>query len=75
MLGFLFNQRECKELGYVLRKELDEMLYDLKDGRIDTEIRGAIESRYKIVFRMYARLASPKELSRYALSRKPQTRQ
>ncbi|MEF3303325.1 hypothetical protein [Paenibacillus sp. GYB003] len=66
MLGFLFNQRECKELGYVLRKELDEMLFDLKDHRLETEVRKAIESRYKVVFRMYARLASPKDLSRYA---------
>ncbi|GAA3411880.1 hypothetical protein ACFFNY_34520 [Paenibacillus hodogayensis] len=66
MLGFLFNQRECKELGYVLRKELDEMLFDLKDHRLEGDVKKAIESRYKIVFRMYARLASPKDLSRYA---------
>ena len=65
MLGFLLNQRECKELGYMLRKELDEMLFDLKDRRIDPEVKSAIESRYKVVFRMYARLASPGELSKY----------
>jgi hypothetical protein len=66
MLGFLFNDRECRELDYVLRKELDEMLFDLNDKRIDNEIKTAIENRYKIIFRMYARLASPKEISRYA---------
>lgn len=69
MLGFLFNQRECKELGYLLRKELDEMLFDLKDHRLDGEVKNAIESRYKVVFRMYARLASPKDLSKYARNR------
>jgi hypothetical protein len=69
MIGFLFNERECKELDYVLRKELDEMLFDLNDKRIDHEIKGAIESRYKIIFRMFARLASPKEISRYARSK------
>ena len=69
MLGFLFNQRECKELGYVLRKELDEMLFDLKDQRLDGEVKAAIESRYKVIFRMYARLATPKDLSRYARNR------
>lgn len=69
MLGVLFNDRECKELNYVLRKELDEMLLDLTDQRIDGDIRGAIETRYKVVFRMYARLASPKELSKYARNR------
>jgi hypothetical protein len=69
MIGFLFNERECRELDYVLRKELDEMLFDLNDKRIDTDIKTAIESRYKVIFRMYARLASPKEISRYARNR------
>jgi hypothetical protein len=69
MLGFLFNDRECRELDYVLRKELDEMLYDLNDKRMDNEIKGAIEARYKIIFRMYARLASPKDISKYARNR------
>lgn len=69
MLGFLFNDRECRELDYVLRKELDEMLFDLNDKRIDQEIKGAIESRYKVIFRMYARLATPKEISKYARNR------
>ena len=41
MLGFLFNERECRELDYVLRKELDEMLFDLNDKRIDQEIKGS----------------------------------
>lgn len=69
MLGVLFNDRECKELNYLLRKELDEMLLDLSDHRIDGDIKLAIESRYKVIFRMYARMASPKELSRYARHR------
>ena len=66
MLGFLFNAKECKELDYLLRKELDEMLFDLSDKKMDKEMKHAIEQRYKVVFRMYARLASPKEISRYA---------
>jgi hypothetical protein len=69
MLGFLFNERECRELDYVLRKELDEMLFDLNDKRMDNDIKTAIEARYKIIFRMYARLASPKDISRYARNR------
>lgn len=69
MLGLLFNEKECKELDYVLRKELDEMLFDLSDTRLEYEIRTAIANRYKTVFRMYARFASPKELSRYVRNR------
>lgn len=66
MLGMLFNEKECKELDYVLRKELDEMLLDMSDQRLDQNIRQAIANRYKTVFRMYARFAPQKELSKYA---------
>ncbi|WJH36449.1 hypothetical protein MJA45_01535 [Paenibacillus aurantius] len=66
MLGFLFNDRECRELDYVLKKELDEMLFDLKDQKLNSDVRKAIEARYKVIFRMYARLASPSEISKYA---------
>ncbi|MFD3271735.1 hypothetical protein ACE3MS_16580 [Paenibacillus dendritiformis] len=66
MLGFLFNDNECRELGYMLRKELDEMLFDLSDNRLDSEVRQAISRRYRTVFRMYARIASPKDLLKYA---------
>lgn len=66
MIGFLFNDRECRELDYVLRKELEEMLFDLNDQRMDQDIKTAIETRYKVIFRMYARLASPRDISRYA---------
>lgn len=66
MLGFLFNEMECRELGFMLRKELDEMMFDLKDDGLNRDVRTAIEKRYRVVFRMYARLASPNEISRYA---------
>lgn len=69
LMGFLFNERECRELDYLLRKELDEMLFDLRDNRMDDEIKAAIEARYNVIFRMYARIASPKEISKYARNR------
>jgi len=69
MLGFLFNDRECKELDYLLRKDLDEMLLDLSDKRIDGALRKAIEERYHIVFKMYSRIGTTKELSKYVRSR------
>lgn len=70
LLGMLLSDRECREFNYLLRKELDEMQLDLKDGRIDASMKAAIELRYKVIFRMFARIASPKELSQYALHRK-----
>ena len=72
MLGMLLTDKECKELSYMLRKELDEMLIDLSDRRLDGPIREAIMNRYKVVFRMFARMASPKELSRYAIGLRQQ---
>jgi len=69
MLGFLFNDRECKELEYMLKKELEEMLLDLNDKRIDGALRKAIEERYQTVFKMLIRFGEPKDLSRYARNR------
>lgn len=69
MIGFLFNERECRELDYVLRKELDEMLFDLNDKRMENDMKEAIENRYRVIFRMYARLASPKDITKYARNR------
>lgn len=68
MLGMLFNDRECKEFDYVLRKELDELILDLSDHRLDGDIRKSIARRYRVIFRMYARIASPKQLSKYAIN-------
>lgn len=72
MLGILFTDKECRELGYLLRKELDEMLLDIRDRRLDGPVKEAITSRYKTIFRMYARIASPRELSRYAIGLRSQ---
>jgi hypothetical protein len=65
MIGYLFTDRERRELEYVLRKELDEMVMDLNDARIDPDIKRAIETRYKVIFGMYARSASSKDKAKY----------
>lgn len=67
MLGMLLNDHECHELNFMLRKELDEMLFDLQDTQLDPTLKLAIRSRYKMVFRLFSRFATPKELSRYTL--------
>jgi len=69
MLGFLFNEKECNELEYMIKKELEEMLMDLNDKRIEGALRSSIEERYQIVFRMFSRMGSTKELSKYARNR------
>lgn len=72
MLGMMFTEKECKEFDYLLRKEMDEMLLDMNDRRLDGPVKEAISKRYKIIFRMYARIAPPRELSRYVMGLKSQ---
>lgn len=72
MLGMMLSDKECKELDYLLRKEMDEMLLDMSDRRLDGPVKEAISKRYKVIFRMYARFAAPRELSRYALGLRSQ---
>jgi len=52
----------------MLRKELDEMLLDLSDPYLENTVIQSIRARYKVVFRMYARMASPSDLSMYTLN-------
>jgi hypothetical protein len=69
MLGFLVNQKEIKELEYLLKREMDEILFDFDDARIDYVVKRAMEERYKILFRLFKRIASPVECSRYMRKR------
>lgn len=72
MLGCMFSGKEIQELEYVLKKELEELLLDLEDQRIDGLVKRSMEERYHIIFRMYARFAIPKELAKYVRKRSKQ---
>ena len=39
MIGMMLTERERVEFDYVLRKELDEMLLDLSDSRLEGNLR------------------------------------
>jgi hypothetical protein len=66
MLGFMFSEKETNELSYILKKELEEMILDMQDLRIDSVIREALEERYRVIFRIFSRMAEPKDLAKYA---------
>ncbi|MBN6187535.1 hypothetical protein JQN58_11265 [Aneurinibacillus sp. BA2021] len=70
MMGFLFSTRECSEVKYLIRKELEEVLFDLGDHHMDEMVRKAMEQRYMILFKLYARFVSSKELSKYIRNKK-----
>ncbi|SFQ92053.1 MULTISPECIES: hypothetical protein [unclassified Bacillus (in: firmicutes)] len=65
MIGFLINEKETKEMEYLIKREMDEILYDLKDHRIDHIVKRAMEERYKILFALFKRVASPRECLKY----------
>ncbi|WP_232699836.1 hypothetical protein [Brevibacillus daliensis] len=70
MLGMMLSSKECLEIEYLLKREMEEMLLDFGDSRIDKLVKRAMEERYIILFRMYARFAPPQELSKYVRKRR-----
>ncbi|KGX90349.1 hypothetical protein N781_07755 [Pontibacillus halophilus JSM 076056 = DSM 19796] len=65
MLGFMLNDYERREMAYMLKREMEEVLLDLDDQRIDHIVKGAMEKRYRILFRMYKRVADERECLKY----------
>jgi hypothetical protein len=65
MLGMMLNGKESMEIEYLLKRELEELLLDLGDERIDGLVRRAMDERYKIIFKLYGRFVTSKELSKY----------
>ncbi|SFM42330.1 hypothetical protein SAMN04487943_11783 [Gracilibacillus orientalis] len=65
MLGLLINDKEQSELQYVVKRELEELLLDLEDHRIDKMVKQAMCDRYKVVFHLYTRVASEEEIKKY----------
>ena len=70
MIGLLVDQVEVKELEYLLKREMDEILFDVEDARIDHIVKRAMEERYQILFRLFKRIADPTECSRYIRTKK-----
>lgn len=65
MLGMLINEKEVKEIQYLIKRELDEILFDLEDERIDHIVKRAMEERYKILFALFKRVAPRNECLSY----------
>lgn len=68
MLGLMVNEIEQKELEYVIKRELDEILFDLQDERLDHLVKRAMDERYKILFNLFKRIAPASECLVYMRS-------
>ncbi|WP_163539088.1 hypothetical protein [Gracilibacillus sp. YIM 98692] len=69
MLGLLINDEEQSELQFVIKRELDELLLDLEDHRIDQVVKQAMRERYKVLFQLFRRVASNDDIVKYVPDR------
>ncbi|MCR2823721.1 hypothetical protein [Lederbergia panacisoli] len=67
MLGILLSDRDKEEIIYLLKREMDEILFDLKDTRIESIVKQSMQDRYKTLFSLFKRVASQHECMRYVL--------
>lgn len=67
VLGLLINDTEQKELEYLVKRELEELLMDLEDQRIDELVKQTMRERYKVLFHLLKRFANEQECLRYML--------
>ncbi|MFC4323794.1 hypothetical protein [Litchfieldia salsa] len=65
MIGLLINNREVKEIEYLIKRELEEILLDMDDSRIDHVVKKAMDERYKLLFQLFKRIAEPSECTKY----------
>ncbi|WP_170005950.1 hypothetical protein [Bacillus fonticola] len=65
MIGLLINGREREEMIYLLKREMDEILFDLGDERIEHLVKRSMEERYNILLALFKRVAPPKECFKY----------
>ncbi len=69
MMGLLVNEREQREIEYLIKRELEELLMDLDDYRIDQTVKQAMVDRYHVLFQLFRRVASEQECSKYLLKK------
>lgn len=65
MLGLLINDMEQQEVEYLVRREMEELLMDLEDHRMDQMVKQSMRERYSLLFQLFRRVASEKDCLKY----------
>lgn len=65
MLGLLIDEMEKKELEYLIKRELEELLLDLDDHRIDSRVKQAMKDRYQRLFQLLLRVGDKEDCLHY----------
>lgn len=69
MHGMILNDIEKKELEYLLKREMDELIHDLNNRYLEHIVKRSIQERYEILFQLFKRFASNEDCIRYLPSR------
>ncbi|WP_018665045.1 hypothetical protein [Heyndrickxia acidiproducens] len=67
MLGLVVHEKELLEIQYLLKREMEEILYDLGDKRIERVVKRAMKERYRILFRLLTKVAPQSEYVQFAI--------
>ncbi|MDN4076144.1 hypothetical protein [Fictibacillus terranigra] len=73
MIGLMLNLTEAKEFEYLLKKEMEDLLFDLQDDRLDKLVMKVMEERYQVLFKLFSRLAAPAECTRFCRRKQSHT--
>ncbi|WP_102029451.1 hypothetical protein [Salirhabdus sp. Marseille-P4669] len=69
MYGFILNEAEIKEFEYLLKREMEELILDLKSREIDHIVKRAMRERYQILYKLFKRYADQADCMRYLPSK------
>lgn len=67
VLGLLVTKMEKEEIVYLIKRELEELQMDLEDHRIDQVLKRSMTERYKILFRLFQKVATEEDCFKYML--------
>ncbi|SEI11501.1 hypothetical protein SAMN05192559_11378 [Halobacillus karajensis] len=72
MHGLIISEQERREMEYLLKREMEEITFDLGDHRIDQGLKRAMEERYEVLFHVFRRFATREECLQYMPRKKKQ---
>lgn len=67
MLGLIIDEKEKLELIYVIKRELEEILFDLEDERISNVLKKSMLERFNILISMLQRITVEKDWRYYCI--------
>jgi hypothetical protein len=65
MYGLILNEIEKREFEYLLKREMEELILDLKSREIDSIVKRAMRERYCILYKLFKRFADHADCIKY----------